>query len=340
MSLSRVVASVVSFCSRPAPVQAPKFFENLESRQLLSGTAAAVQYSPATPANLIPGISASAESEPKAALSSSTSSKSAYKAKTSYFDGVSVSGDNPTKVIPVLRSLHLKSVRLWLGMKSWSHRSSREQAIDYAGQYKRAGFKVMMNVGAPQVPSYSQAVNFFNWMKNLPGAKKNVDLWEIGNEPNQKSFWKGSASQYVNNVLKAAWSVLHPAGMKVVGAGATWDVNFAKTLARAGYTKYVDFANFHTYGPSPQEVYNRAKGARAAFSGKPIIFSEWNVRGASSTSQWARELDQARKMIAPLADIAFYFPLTVGSTMAGPGGLVTKSYKPRQPFFNTVENWN
>jgi hypothetical protein len=224
-------------------------------------------------------------------------------------------------------------------MSTWSNRAGN-WAIQEAAAFKKAGFKVMMNVGVPDVPSYNTAVSFFKYIRSRSDALKAVDLWEIGNEPNQKSFWKGTPSQYVNNLLKAAWDVLHPAGAKIVGAGPTWDVNYAKTLVSNGYLKYCDYANFHPYGPSPHDVYLRASGAKSAYGSKPLIFSEWNVRGSENdATQWAKNVDAARKLIAPIADIAFYFPFKVGTTMAGKGGLVTSTFSRHNPFYDTFKNW-
>lgn len=265
----------------------------------------------------------------------------AYASGQWYFDGVNIGFDSPSqvsKVIPILKDLHVGSVRMWWGMNSWGNRSGN-WALQEAKMLSDAGLKVLMNVGVADVPSYNEAAAFFSYVKNKPGASA-VDIWEIGNEPNQKSFWKGTASQYVNNVLKAAWDVLHPAGFKIAGAGPTWDVGYAQILKDAGYLKYVDYANFHPYGPSPEDVRARAAGAKAVFAGKPIIFSEWNVRGnEGNPAAWAKEVDQARKLIAPIADIAFYFPFKLGSTMAGKGGLVTSSFTKRNPFYDVYKGW-
>jgi hypothetical protein len=191
------------------------------------------------------------------------------------------------------------------------------------------------------VPTYAEAKAFFDYIKTKPGALSSVDLWEIGNEPNRPPFWKGTAAQYVSLVLKAAWDSLHPAGAKIVGAGPTWDVAYAKTLVSAGYLNYCDYANFHPYGPSPEEVQKRAAGAKAAYGNKPLIFSEWNVRGSEDNpTQWAINVDKARKLIAPIADFAFYFPFKVGSTMAGKGGLVNAgTYDKHNPFYDMFKDW-
>jgi len=257
------------------------------------------------------------------------------------FAGVSVNGDmSPSKLIPIMKKLHIKNVRVWFGMKTWKNRGG-DASIKAAQAYKNAGFTVMMNVEAPEVPSYATAESFMKYLVSRKDALKAVDLWEIGNEPNRPPFWRGTASQYVNTVLKAAWDSMHSAGAKIVGAGPTWDVAYAKTLVSAGYLKYCDYANFHPYGPSPEEVQKRALGAKAAYGNKPLIFSEWNVRGSENDPvQWAKNVDKARKYLAPIADIAFYFPFKVGSTMAGKGGLVDgTTFEKHNPFYDMFKNW-
>jgi hypothetical protein len=266
----------------------------------------------------------------------------AYASGKAAFDGVSYTFDTPdqvNKAIPVLKSLHIGTVRVWWGMSSWNNRGGN-WSVQVAQALHNAGFKVIMTFSVADVPSYATAYSFFNYAAHKSGAAGSIDYWEIGNEPNQKSFWKGSPSEYVNNLLKPAWDALHPSGEKVLGAGPTWDANFAKTLVSYGYLKYCDYAGFHPYGPSPQEVLNRATAAKAAYQGKPMIFTEWNVRGSEGNfSQWAQEVDQARKLIAHSAEIACYFPFAVGSTMAGKGGLVNTSYSARNPFFDMFKGW-
>jgi hypothetical protein len=266
----------------------------------------------------------------------------AYASGKWYFDGTSVGVSDPSqmgRVIPVLKALHVGTVRLWWGMNSWGNRAGNWSVAEAAALHA-AGFKVIMNLGTADVPTYAQAAAFYNYVKNKPGALRSVDYWEIDNEPNQRGFWKGTPAEYVNNVLKPAWDVLHPAGAKILGAGPTWDANFAKLLVSLGYNKYCDYAGFHPYGPSPQEVLNRALAAKAAYQGKPMIFTEWNVRGAENNpALWGQEIDQARKLIAHVAEIACYFPFTVGTSMAGKGGLVSTSFGARNPFYDVFKGW-
>src|SRR5439155_10220457 len=195
-----------------------------------------------------------------------------------YYDGVSVTlAADPAQVIPQLKQLHVGSVRTYFNRVTTWDPTGGDQGLAAAAAYKAAGFRIIMVVGHDQVPTYDQATTFFQYVASRKDALKLVDLWEIGNESNQTQFWKGTAQQYVSLVLQAAWNVFHPLGAKVVGAGPTFDVNYCKTLVTDGYLNYVDYANFHPYGSTPDEVYQRAVGARDAFAGKPVLFSEWNI---------------------------------------------------------------
>ncbi len=227
---------------------------------------------------------------------------------------------------------------MFFGMQTWENRGGDAQ-LQEAAQYKAAGFNVIMDVNAPEVPSFSEAEGFFNYLKNKPGALSSVSIWEIGNEPDRPPFWHGTASQYVNNVLKAAWTVLHPAGAKILGAGPSWSPDYAQTMVNAGYLKYVDYAGMHPYGDSVQQVIERAEGAAKVYAGKPMILSEWNVRGATSTSQWISELNQIAPQLKKIANEAIYFSLNKGTTMAGAAGLITSSFQPNGGFFSMYENW-
>ncbi len=258
-----------------------------------------------------------------------------------YFDGVSVTlAVDPAKVIPILKTLHVGSVRIWLTRnQSWDI-STGHEGLTAAAAYKAAGFRVMMVVGDDAVPTYAQANAFFTAVANEPNALKDVDLWEIGNEPNQPQFWKGTAQQYVDDVLKAALDAFHPLGATVVGAGPTWDVSYCQTLVTDGYLNYVDIANFHPYGSTPEQIYTRATGAIAAFAGKPVLFSEWNIRNTSGLADWAAKVDASRKLLATTgADSAFYFTLVVANTLGGPGGLINADYTPNEPFFDMFKNF-
>src|SRR5439155_14564341 len=106
------------------------------------------------------------------------------------------------------------------------------------------------------------------------------------------------------------------------------------------YLNYVDYANFHPYGSTPDEVYQRAIGARDAFAGKPVLFSEWNIRNTAGRANWAAKVDAARKLLATVgADSAFYFPAIVTNSLGGVGGLLNADYTANEPFFDTFKHF-
>ena len=169
-----------------------------------------------------------------------------------------------------------------------------------------------------------------------------VDRWEILNEPDMDTYWHGTDSQYVNNVLKAAWNSLHPNGETVVGAGAAGSVDAARRMRDAGYLNYCDIANFHPYGWSVQSAKDMISQVDQIFGGKPLTATEWNLHVNASGSSWASMLAQLHPYIAQHFDGgAYYYKFQYGtSSMSGPAGVVTSSYQKHNPFYDVVKDWN
>ena len=257
-----------------------------------------------------------------------------------FYNGVSVNThDDPSILIPILKKLGVKSVRLWWQMDTWESRGgAAAMSIREAQAYHAAGFNVMMNVDAPEVPTTAQAIAFFKYIGSQKSALAAVNLWEIGNEPDRPPYWQGTAAQYVNIILKSAWDVLHPLGAKILGAGPSWDPGYAQLMVNAGYLNYCDYAGMHPYGYSVSEVIERATEAAKIYGSKPLILSEWNVRGATSPAQWVSELEQIAPALKKVSDEAFYFCLMKCDTMAGPGGLITPTFTPNGPFFEWYQS--
>lgn len=270
---------------------------------------------------------------PQAPLSSITSS-----VVPGYYDGINVNtSEDASKVIPVVKKLGIKGVRIWVGMKTWDHRGNG-QAFLQAQKYKKAGLKVMMQVGNADVPSNSQATGLFKWMKSKTGFSS-VDMFQIGNEVNHYKSFHGSLNDYMR-ILKIAWKELKPAGAKILGAGPTWDVEACKKLKSLGYLNYVDYAAFHPYGNSANQVIERLKAAKAVFSSKPLIVSEWNIRGQSNNKIWASEIKKARTQMNRYSNASYYFCLVKCNTLAGPAGAVTTSFQPNGYFYDAVYSFN
>jgi hypothetical protein len=306
--------------------------QRLEDRSLFS-SAYSIIPDPNTPIG--PVYVAPLEHSPKQAMA--TTVLAAPKVSAGYYDGISVnSSDDASKIIPKLRALGVKGVRLWMGMTTWNHRDNG-WAFRESVKYKAAGFKVMMNVNCVNTASESTYRSFFNWLKKQPGFYS-ASMIQVGNEPNHYKSWHGGIDGYMK-LLKVAWSELHPAGMKVLGAGVTWDINACKELKSKGYLNYVDYAAFHPYANSPQGVINLLRQGRAVYDSKPLILSEWNVRGQSGGSQWANALKEIRKDLAKYCDGAYYFTLVKTNTMAGPSGAYTKSWAPNGPYFDAIKSF-
>ena len=258
-------------------------------------------------------------------------------AVSGYYDGINVNtSQDASKVIPILKEMNIKGVRIYLGMKTWNHRGNGQDFLQ-AKKYRNAGIRVMMQVGTEDVPTETQARGLFRWMKTKEGFSS-VNMFQIGNEPNHYKSFHGSLNDYMR-VLKTAWQELHPTGAKIVGAGPTYDVQACRELKALGYLKYVDYAAFHPYGNSTAQIVDRLKGAREVFSSKPLMVTEWNVRGKSNYTEWANEIKKARREINKYCDAAFYFCLQKANTMAGPAGIMTTSWKPNYPFYQAVKSF-
>jgi hypothetical protein len=246
-------------------------------------------------------------------------------------------------MIPILRDLGVQRVRVVYSTSSWDNRGFNKWAANRAIEFKKAGFHVLLMVYSRSdidvTPTAEKVRGYFSWLINQPGMRNAAHLWQIGNEVNHYKFFKGTLSQYVNNVLKPASEVLRAAGQKIVGGGINWNPNDVTKAVNAGYNNYVDYAAFHPYGSSPAQVLERARGAVANFAGKKVLFTEWNIRDTPNLSEWAREVAETREGLKKIGDGAYYYALYVSNSMAGPGGLVNTTGSRHEPFYSIFRNW-
>lgn len=260
------------------------------------------------------------------------------------YDGLGINGDKPiSSLIPILRDLGVQRVRAVYSTSSWDNRGFNKWAANRAIELKKAGFHVLLMVYSPkdieQVPNPDKVRAYFQWLINQPGMRKAADLWQIGNEVNHYKFFKGTLTQYVNNLLKPASEVLRAAGQKIVGGGINWNPNDVTKAVNAGYNNYVDYAAFHPYGSSPQQVLERARLAVQNFGGKKVLFTEWNIRDTPNLTEWARKVRETRDMLKRVGEGAYYYAIMVSNSMAGPGGLVNSNMTRHEPFYSIVRNW-
>jgi hypothetical protein len=263
-----------------------------------------------------------------------------------YFDGVTVAGNNPVeKVDPILSPLGVKAVRIWSDFDY--DRFEEHHSYEVARKYKAAGYHVTLLLQEKSVPTPAQARAFFQYVVDLPGMKNAVDRWEIINEANLGLYFQGSLSQYVTNVLKPAYEVLSAEGEKVVGTGVAFDTNAAKRLRDLGYLDYVDYANFHPYGPNAATHIAGLKKVVEIFKGKPLTLTEWNITAPSTTTteQWVRELNTMRTFVKANVESAFYFNIVTYKTRyEWRAGLATRdasdNYIPTAGFYEMYQSWS
>ena len=235
------------------------------------------------------------------------------------------STDIMNKAIPKLKALGVKSVRIWLGtdFKSKSWEGPMQRCVDYAN----AGFDVMAVVvpNGGSIPSAANVTSWFQWATGtaLKGA---VDRWQIGNEPDHDQYWKGSPVSYVSGLLKPASAVLKSEGETVVSAGPSWNTQDVKDMIDAGMLNMVDYVGYHPYATNG--LYKtRLSEIKTVIAGrKPLLASEWNIRGISDKTAWAAAVKDAYPYIKGTFAINYYFALVQKyTTMAGPAGIITTS---------------
>jgi hypothetical protein len=256
----------------------------------------------------------------------------------------------PPKAIPVLKDLGVKWVRVWTNV-DWANPEETD-SFQMARDFKDAGFKVVMCFQQDQVPSADQVKAYFDWAQSVPGMKEAVDVWEILNELNVEEYWSGTASEYVNRVLKPAWDSLHPQGEKVLGGSFTayqdggntkLGTSFSKEYVEAGYLDYVDYVGSHPYTKTIPELKTHLKEVKEIYGSKPILVTEWNFKPQSDDETWKDMLDEARPYLEEQVEAAFYYRLLALRDGLWPGVARSESdsdsYRPVEPFYSMYKDW-
>lgn len=223
--------------------------------------------------------------------------------------------------VPALKSMHISDVRLYY-TANFSRKSlsgTLQRAIDYHNK----GFHVELTVENSKANA-SQVSSWFSWAMKTP-LKNAVDYWQIGNEPDHKKFWNGSLQSYVYSFLKPAYKVLHASGEKVVSAGPSWNPQDIKTMVKFGLLKNCDYVGYHPYSTSLSLMKNRIAEVKKYVNGKPLFATEWNVRGISNKTNWAKAVKLFKPVIEKEFAKNYYYATFVSNTMAGPAGILTKS---------------
>ena len=246
------------------------------------------------------------------------------------------------KATPIMKSLGVKTVRLWATVDDFNDRSI-PNAMKRASDYSRAGFDVLMEINTRngRVPSASSVKGWFDWAVKQPGVASSIDHWEIGNEVDSSHYWKGSLSQYVSNFLKPAYEALHAKGEEVVSAGPSWNPQDVQTMINHGLLNYTDYVGYHPYANSVSLVKQRIREINDVVDGrKPIAATEWNVRGLENNkTAWANAIKEVYPAIKAGFDLNYYFCFEVQNTPAGPAGILNTNGSLNQPFYNAFASF-
>ncbi|WP_218081577.1 hypothetical protein [Anthocerotibacter panamensis] len=251
---------------------------------------------------------------------------------------------NVASAIPVLQGENVQSVRVWANI-SWTQ-YTESIAFQQARDFKARGFHVTLLVNTSVVPTYTQAKAYFDWAQTVPGLKDAVDQWEILNELNLPQYWSGTVQQYVQNVLKAAWDSLAPNGEIVVGGSTTtWQLGannvyginttYNQALRDAGYLNYVHYANIHPYTNTVTDMEKFITDVKAIYTTKPILATEWNFKQMPNWQTWNTAIVTVYPFLRQYLAGAYFYRLLQTSGQGGWPGLVTQSYQPQQPFYDT-----
>jgi hypothetical protein len=245
--------------------------------------------------------------------------------------------------VPVMKKMGVTSVRLWYtaDFNSKYFGGTLQRAIDYSNK----GFDVMVIVQPKDGKVYAPETvkSWFNWAAGNTSLKNAVDRWEVGNEPDHDQYWKGSLSSYVTQLLKPAYEALKSKGETVVSAGPSWDSRDVGEMINAGMLNYTDMVGYHPYAKGVSLVKQRISEINSVVRGrKPIVASEWNVRGFESGSKtdWANAVKQVYPSIKGGFAYNYYFALKTQNSMAGPAGILRSDGSANTPFYNAFATFS
>ncbi len=258
-------------------------------------------------------------------------------------NATSVSSSTYSNIVNALRDTGTKSVRIWYGFSSYDTRS--EAGISkYIRKFKNDGFDVMVAVvpqGGINPSSDAKVEGLFKYLMTDANLKGYVDRWQVGNEPDHDQYWRGTPASYVDKLLIPAAKVLRAYGEKVVSAGPSWNPDHVKEMVNAGMLNYVDFVGYHPYRETLTDLKARIAQVKSMVGGKPLVASEWNIRGreSGSKSYWAEGIAEFWPVIRDNFYAAYYFASTVVNTKAGPAGIIYSSGSRNEPFYGTYKNF-
>jgi len=239
--------------------------------------------------------------------------------------------------------MNIDSVRIWYRIRDWNSTQPDNWFIDRVKQYHNAGIKVLLTVLSNRSTDYNTSKRYFQNLAGREDLRSAVSLWQIGNEVNHGPFWQDSMENYVNNMLKPASEVLRGYGAKIIGSSTTGAPADAVKLRNLGVMNYIDYAAYHPYADTADEIIRRAREVANTYAGKPIIFTEWNlvVWGANSmfsSPTMQQDLERVRREFKSIAAAHYFHAMINDGTINGVYHNAF-NYTPNDTVLNEVRSW-
>jgi hypothetical protein len=170
------------------------------------------------------------------------------------------------QLLPLYRAAGVTWLRVWY---NWAQLEPSpgaygdELTIESLRLAKRLGFRLLFVIwgmpshagrgGLNAVPRSSALSGYCQWLReNLSGL---VNAWEVGNEPNLRKYYVGSAAEYVRT-LATAYEVLQGSGKLVIAAGPSGaaTATYWQSLLDRGLERHCDRVNLHPYRTRPENA--------------------------------------------------------------------------------------
>lgn len=189
--------------------------------------------------------------------------------------------------------------------------------------------------------------------------KGRINKWTLWNEPNSRTFFRGSLDQFIDEVFIPGVQAVREANpdAKIVGPdlahlkGAKWDIWLYEILTRAG--KDIDIISHHCYKSKPKKVKRNLHGIvppwdppavkkileKTGFSSKPFWLTEVGFRsnkvGEKKQEEYLVKFLQINEKIGWIDKVFIY---ELRDSPLEPGyGIVNNDRTPKPAYFGIKE---
>ena len=189
--------------------------------------------------------------------------------------------------------------------------------------------------------------------------KGRINYWTLWNEPNSKTFFRGTLDQFIEDIFLSGIQAVKEANpnAKIVGPdlahlkGAQWDIWLEEILKRAG--KEIDVISHHCYKSKPKKVKRNLQGVvppwdppavrkileRTGCMGKPFWLTEVGFRSNKvGTLKQSEYLINFLNMNEKMGWIDKVFIYELRDSPLEPGfGIVNNDRTPKPAYFGIKE---